>query len=99
MPTNAAVNGRAPSDDNAFFVRLLPAPDEKPTVPGTDCLWLLTFAPDQVRKAPLRGLLIRSRQLIVLQTFYRPSPILKGGQTELRSPHVRRRVPASGVFG
>ena len=38
---------------------LWPVPDEKPTAPGTDCLWLLRFRPDQVHRAPLRGLLSR----------------------------------------
>ena len=38
------------------------APDERPTAPGDDCLWLLTFVPDLVRRSPLRGPLAGSRQ-------------------------------------
>ena len=43
------------------FFSASPVPDEKPHAPGTDCLWLLRFRPDQVYRAPLRGLLIGDR--------------------------------------
>jgi len=42
-----------------------PASDERPTTHGGDCLWLLTFAPDQVHSSPLRGPLIRNRTATV----------------------------------
>ncbi len=46
-------------------VRLHPASaasDEEPTAHEVDCLWLLTFAPDQVHSSPLRGPLVRRRR-------------------------------------
>ena len=53
-----------PGKDSPFSWEALPVPDEKPAAPGTNCLWLLRFRPDQVDRAPLRGLLIGDRRKI-----------------------------------
>ena len=37
------------------------ASDERPVAQRDDCLWLLTFVPDQVHRSPLRGSLIGDR--------------------------------------
>ena len=69
------------------------APDEEPTVPGADCLWLLTFAPDQVHRSPLRGPLIRSRRQMRTDIVTSRASDVKGGQRAFRFG-VRRLVAA-----
>ena len=66
---------------NLPHTRLAPpgGADERPTAPGAYCLWLLTFAPDQVHRSPLRGPLI-GRRLAAYHPILTPiTGLSKGG--------------------
>src|SRR5262245_39384639 len=43
-------------------IRAPPASHERPDAQRDDCLWLLTFVPDQVHRSPLRGPLMGGRR-------------------------------------
>lgn len=45
------------------------APNEEPATHEDDYLWLLAFAPDQVRSSPLWGPLVRGRLVGLLPVF------------------------------
>ena len=64
---------------------LLPVPDEEPTAPGTNCLWLLRFRPDQVHRAPLRGLLIGDRRETYNNCDVWHAIVKRGGECKMES--------------
>ena len=45
------------------------ASDERPVTPGDDCLWLLTFVPDQIHRSPLQGPLAGCRRRMAKQVY------------------------------